>query len=145
MFDRETYYSIVYNVIKEWSPRRDLNGLISKRVTKKLHNNIYKVITQLIWETIVEGHEFVMPNNITSFVIIEVPYKYLGRKKKLYQTLFYQGRALMVEQRVIKRRTTKKYTVYRGGYLSHKGIREANKRMEDGLRYNKRHQQYIDI
>ena len=115
------------------------SGQIFEKTIRSLSVHIYKEITQLMWEYILEGHEFVWPHGMVSFILVES-----SKGKKRYMDNFGGEIAIYLEFRQRKRAGSKVYKPYYHGTLLVDGISQVKQKLSEGVKYTRRKLYYVE-
>lgn len=139
LFQFGTMASITYDAVKRCRPLANPEGQIFEKTIRSLNVHIYKELTQLMWETILEGHEFVFPYGVMSFILVESL-----KGKKLYMENFGGEIAIYVEMRQKKKPGSKVYKPYYHGTLLAEGIKQVKEKLDEGVKYTRRKLYYVE-
>lgn len=139
LFEFGTVVSVTYEAVRRCKPQASPEGQLFEKCIRSLSVHIYKEITQLMWEYIVQGHEFIFPGESISFILVES-----AKGKKRYRDQFVGGNSIYVELRQKKMKGSKVYKPYFHGILLAEGIRQVNEKLKNGVRYTRRRLYYVE-
>ena len=132
-----TSTDISYDAIRRCYPNMGVDTARFKELVSTVNRKIYPLIAEMIWETILEGHEFIFPHMKTSYILVE------GKTTSdAYRRKFYRDRAVFVEMREYPDLYNVQTKRLRGRVHPSK-IELINQRMRDGKRYTKRSSKYM--